>query len=238
MTHPAGLPNTPATIMEERPRASFRLYVITDRRLLRRGETLGSAVADVLAAVPAGTAAIQLREKDLGDRELLAAAEDLREVTEDFGALLFVNGRADVATAVGADGVHLGFDAPPVAAVRRAFPALQVGVSCHTLGDLESAAAEDATFATFSPVFTTSKISFRRGPGGDLEPLPPHGVDGLTDAARRSRIPLVALGGVRRDSVRFVREADVLSAACISAVFGAMDRGDAARALVQALSAQ
>lgn len=222
--------------MDERPRAPFRLYIITDRRHLRRGETLGSALAEALAAVPPGSTAVQLREKDLGDRELYALAEDLREVTEDFNALLFINGRPDIAVAVGADGVHLGFDAPPLAAVRRTFPDLQVGVSCHTLDELGAAADDDAAFATFSPVFKTSKTSFRTGANGELEPLPPHGVDGLIDAARRSRIPLVALGGVRLDSVRFVRDADVRSAACIAAVFGAMDRGDAARALVRVLA--
>lgn len=222
-------------IMEERPRAPFHLYLITDRHSLRRGETLGTAVADILAAIPTGGAAIQLREKDLPERELYMAAEELREVTSDFGARLYVNGRADVAAAVGADGVHLGSDSPPAEAIAAAWPSLELGVSCHTLTDLDRAADAHASFVTYSPIFQTSKTSFRTGPNGDLEPLPPHGIDGLLDAARRSRVPLIALGGVRPDNIGYVRAIDVRSVACISAVFSAMDRGDAAHRLLRVL---
>lgn len=231
----AGDDEGPIDIMEERPRAPFHLYVITDRHGLRRGESLATAVVEILEAVPAGTTAIQLREKDLPEQELHAAAEELREVTADFGARLYVNGRADVAAAVGADGVHLGGDAPPAAAVAAAFPGLEVGLSCHTLADLDRAADSGATFVTYSPIFQTSKTSFRLGASGDLEPLPPHGIDGLLDAARRSRLPLVALGGIRYDNVGYVRAIDVRSVACIGAVFGAMDRGEAAQRILRVL---
>lgn len=228
-------PQKTPTVMGERPRAPFALYLITDRRFLHRGETLGSAIADVLLAVPPGTVAVQLREKDLSDRDLLHNAEELREVTQDFGALLFINGRADIAVSVGADGVHLGWDAPPPRAIRDRFPGLKVGVSCHAIGELTDVTAAGADFATFSPVFQTSKSGLLASSSASLEPPQPHGLQGLTDAARRSRIPLVALGGVRIDSVRYVRDADVRSAACISAVMSAADRGAMARSLVEVL---
>ena len=74
--------------------------LVTDRRA-----TGGRDLADVVErALAAGLPAVQLREKDLPGRPLLALAERLRRLTADHGAQLFVNERLDVAHAAGADG--------------------------------------------------------------------------------------------------------------------------------------
>src|SRR6059058_4744886 len=96
------------------PSSPPRLILVTDRRATDR-----DLVAVVEAALDAGLPAVQLREKDLPGRELLALAERLRAATARAKALLLVNDRIDVALAAGADGVHLGGGSVPVAAARR-----------------------------------------------------------------------------------------------------------------------
>src|SRR3972149_12108240 len=90
--------------------------VVTDRVLCGGADGLAAAVE---AAVSGGADAVQLREKDLADGDLLALARRLREVTR--GALLVVNGPLEVAVAAGADGVHLPEGAPPVRRPREGF---------------------------------------------------------------------------------------------------------------------
>src|SRR5581483_8778867 len=103
------------------------LILVTDRRATG-GRDLLEVVA---AALDAGLPAVQLRDKDLPGRPLLALAERLRAATVRTGALLFVNDRVDVAIAVGADGVHLGHGALPAAAARRLLPG---GAGCAFSG--------------------------------------------------------------------------------------------------------
>ena len=80
-----------------------RLILVTDRRLM--GDDLPGAIALALQGAPAGTTWVQLREKDLGGRELWALASAAREVCHAAGARLLVNDRIDIALAAGADGV-------------------------------------------------------------------------------------------------------------------------------------
>src|SRR5207247_7936520 len=117
------------------PSSLPRLVLVTDRRATDR-----DLVAVVEAALDAGLPAVQLREKDLPGRPLLALAERLRAATRRTGALLFVNDRIDVAIAAGADGVHLGRGSVPVAAAPPLVRAdALLGIATHAAG---AAAAE------------------------------------------------------------------------------------------------
>jgi thiamine-phosphate pyrophosphorylase len=161
-----------------------RVHLITDRAL---AADLPGRVAAALARIPAGTAAVHLREKDLGGAALLALARALLPPCRAGGALLVVNDRLDVALAAGADGVHLpSAGVAPAEARRLLGPAALVGVSCHSAEDVARARAGGADYATFSPIWDTpSKRAFG----------PPAGLAALTAAARLG-LPLVALGGV------------------------------------------
>jgi thiamine-phosphate pyrophosphorylase len=212
----------------------FSLLLVTDRRALAPGVGLAAAVDAILGGVPAGRVAIQLREKDLACRELLIEANALREITARRGALLLVNGRLDVALACGADGLQLGWDAPPLPAVRRAFPRLLLGASCHSVDDLASAARDGADFATFSPIFETTKTGVMLTEAGAV-PLAPHGLSGLARAVAQSPVPVVALGGMHAGNVAGARAAGAAGVACIGAVLGAKDPPSAARRLLLAI---
>lgn len=180
---------------------SFRLYLITDRRLQSE---LPWAVERALSALPRGTAAVQLREKDLSGRALFELAGELRAITARHGASLFVNERADIARAVGADGVHLPGDSFSVEDARAWLgPGTMVGASCHTPGEL--ALRSGADFATISPIFPSP------GKGEAI------GLEALARAAERSALPLYALGGIEAAHIPQALSAGAFGVAAIRA---------------------
>jgi len=175
-------------------------------------------------ALDAGLPAVQLREKDLPGRTLLALAARLRKATAARGAALFVNDRLDVALAVGADGVHLGEHSFPVDVARVVLPAATIGASVHEVTD---AATSTADFVFFGPVFATpSKASF-----GD-----PQGTARLADAVRAAAAPVLAIGGIDRETAAEVRATGAHGMAVIRAILAAADPAEATRALVAAWS--
>jgi thiamine-phosphate pyrophosphorylase len=159
-----------------------RLLAISDRNLL--GVTGWSAWCASLGA--AGVPALQVREKDLDDRSRVDLARAAREALPAT-TLVVLNGRADLARAAGAQGVHLPGDGLPVAAARRVAPApWLVGRSTHSLEQVESARDEGADYVVFGPVFETPSKAGR---------LAPRGLEELA-AAARTGIPVLALGGL------------------------------------------
>jgi thiamine-phosphate pyrophosphorylase len=159
------------------------LYYITDRR-----QRHGSLVDVIESVAAAGVDWIQIREKDLPDRELYALVHAALARTRGTATRILVNGRTDVALAAGAHGVHLPSDSLSAAAVRAIAPAgFLVGVSCHNVAEAGRAAREGADFVVFGPVFDTPS---KREYG------PPAGLVELERVSRAVRIPVLALGGV------------------------------------------
>ena len=101
----------------------------------------------VSACIAGGVDVVQLRDKDLEARPLLARAAVVRDICRDAGVPFVLNDRPDLALAVGADGVHVGQDDAPVALARRIMgPDAIIGLSTHGPADLAGAAVEDVTY--------------------------------------------------------------------------------------------
>lgn len=154
----------------------------------------------------AGVAAAQLREKTASDRESERWAARAVEVVPPTTAVL-VNGRADIALAVGAAGVHLPASGLPTAAARRLLGEDGwLGRSTHQLDEVERAFAEGADYVTFGPVFVTpSKLRYG----------PPVGLEALAAAAAIGG-PVVALGGITAENAELCVEAGARGIAGIS----------------------
>lgn len=201
--------------------AAFRLYLISDRKLVPEGKSLLKTIEQTLIG---GVRALQLREKDLPPDELYRLALDLKSLAERYGASLLINDRIDVAMAVGADGVHLGEHSLPTSAARRILGNKAIiGRSTHRVEDTLQAATEGADFVTFSPIYFTPS----KAPYGE-----PQGVDALRCACAASPLPVLALGGIRQDRIREVRSAGAAGIALISALLQASDPASAARSLL------
>jgi thiamine-phosphate pyrophosphorylase len=202
----------------------FNLYLITDRKQVRR-----SSLAEAIeAALKGGIKAVQLREKDLSGRELYETALELRSLTALYGAKLFINDRTDIALAVDADGVHLGGGSMPVHAARRVLGGDKlIGVSCHDRAGALSAEENGADFITFGPVYHTPS----KAPYGD-----PVGIAALKETAGLLRIPVFALGGVKKENVPEAIASGAHGIALISAVIAAEDPGREAEELLSIVS--
>lgn len=163
------------------PTPTFDLLAISDRA------SLDIPFPEWLARLAAaGVGAVQVREKDLDDRAVLELARQARAALPP-PATVLVNGRLDLALAAGADGAHLPADGVPAAALRRRFgDGVLLGVSTHSVEEVERALHGGADYVTFGPVWPTPSKE-RYGP--------PLGIGELARAAR-IRIPVYALGGV------------------------------------------
>ena len=202
----------------------FRLYLITDRKVATKPLPVA-----VRLALEGGVRAVQLREKDLPVRELLSLAQELRSITREFGAKLFINDRVDVAMLVGADGVHLGHTSIPVEAVRKIVGArLLIGVSTHSLQEALDAQAGGADFITFGPIFDTlSKAGI----------CAPVGAAAIRKLKNEINIPVFGLGGIKSGNMLQVMSAGADGIAMISSIFAAEDIRKKAAAFDKALTA-
>jgi len=201
----------------------FALYLITDRTLCKP-KTLPATVA---AACRAGVRAVQLREKDLSPREVLALARRIQAVADRCGAQLFINDRVDIAQAVGAAGVHLTERSISVEAARAILgPRALIGVSTHSVRGAVAAEKGGADFVTFGPIFPT------RSKGPDVRAA---GLGGLKRVAERVSIPVFAIGGITPDRAAECLRAGASGIACISAVMAAPNVRSAVRAFREAM---
>jgi thiamine-phosphate pyrophosphorylase len=201
----------------------FKLYLITDRKITKM-----PLPAAVRLALKGGVRAVQVREKDLPVRELLAIAQELRRITRESKAKLFINDRVDVAIAVEADGVHLGHQSMPSEAVRKIVgKKMLIGVSTHSLAEAVNAEEAGADFITLGPIFVTpSKMQYG-------EPL---GVESIGIVKKHIRIPVFGLGGIKNANIAQIMQAGADGIAMISAIIAADDIQKAAELINRRIS--
>jgi thiamine-phosphate diphosphorylase len=203
---------------------ALRLLVITDRHIAHP-----SSVLDVVrACLAAGTPAVQLRNKGDSARELLALGHELRALTREKGALFFVNDRLDVAIATEADGIHLGPDDLPVAAVRRVSPEeFIIGRSADDPEVARAAVADGADYIGCGTVYATST----KPDAGEVI-----GLEGLRRVVEAVPVPVVGIGGITVERASDVAMAGAAGIAAIGAVMAASQPGHAAGALMTAFA--
>jgi thiamine-phosphate pyrophosphorylase len=178
------------------------------------------------AAAEAGAQIVQLREKNLADREFLRLAREVRRVTKKAGALFVVNDRPDLARLSEADGVHLGQDDLPVAAARRIIGgAALVGVSTHNVAQLRQAILDGASYVGVGPVFSSATKGF-----AELA-----GLAFVREAMAATSLPAFAIGGITAETIPALWAAGARRVAVGAAATGGADPREATAELVRAL---
>ena len=207
------------------PSVNFRLLLVTDRTQTG-GRSLPSLIRQ---AVSAGLPAVQLRERDLSTGELLPLAQEVQSITTSHAVPLIVNDRVDLVLALNLDGVHLRANSLPVPVVRRLVGSDRlIGISTHSVEEVQRANHDGADYIIFGPIFDTpSKRSFGS----------PLGLGVLADVCRDSIVPIFAIGGITSERVRDVRRAGVHGVAVIGALLTCADIGAAVCEFNNALQA-
>ncbi len=188
-----------------------RLYAIIDP-----AQAAGRSSGEIAAAlVAAGVRLIQLRDKHASSGELCVSALRVAECVRKAGGIFILNDRADVARAMDADGVHVGQDDLPVESARSLVgPGRLIGYSTHVLEQVRDADRSTADYIAFGPIFTTASKE---------NPDPVVGLEGLREARKATRKPLVAIGGITLENARAVIEAGADSVAVIRALVDTPD---------------
>jgi len=192
------------------------IYAITDRKV--SGISDHAVIAERLIRV--GIRAVQVRDKEMSDRDLLSSVERVRSVASTVRARVLVNDRVDIAR-LASVGVHLGPDDLPAADARRILGSeAVVGISTHNREAAARAFEEPSLdYVAFGPIFASRTKPVRSE----------RGVDALAEVARRKTKPLVAIGGIGVETLPAVWDAGADSAAMIGGLLSGGTLEDNAR---------
>ena len=184
-------------------------------------------LADFVAAcIQGGVDVVQLRDKKLEARPLLARARVVAEVCRTHGVPFVLNDRPDLALEAGADGVHVGQEDAPVALARRILgPDAIVGLSTHGPDDLADATSQDVTYLSAGPVEPTPTKPGRAGTGLAYASL----------ANERATVPVFVTGGVTPEKIPALVAAGVRHFVVVRYLTQAGDPGQAAHDLRHAI---
>jgi thiamine-phosphate pyrophosphorylase len=191
-----------------------RLYLCTADR-----PDLAAFLADCIAG---GVDVVQLRDKHLDARPLLARAREAAAVCRDLGVPFVLNDRPDLALDCGARGVHVGQDdAPPALARVILGPDAIVGLSTHAPAELDASASEPVDYVSVGPVAATPTKPGRPGTG----------LDYLRYAATTATRPWFVTGGVTPGTLPAMLDAGARRFVVVRWLTEAPDPASAARAL-------
>jgi thiamine-phosphate pyrophosphorylase len=200
----------------------FRLYVILD------AEVVGSEdIVEIAQKVIAGGVDIlQLRAKHWQDQRIIETGTILRNLAKKNEVLFIVNDRVDLAHAIDADGVHLGQDDTPIEKARKTLGANKIiGISTHTISQVQEALIASPDYVAIGPIFPTA--------------TKPH-VDALTTEVllgleNGNETPLVAIGGIDLDNLALILKTGIKRIATCRAIIKAEDISKATQRFKQRL---
>ncbi len=193
-----------------------KLYALVDTALTDAAEAVAEAVAR------GGAGIVQLRAKGLDQRRYLELARRVQDAARRGGALFVVNDHVAVARCLAADGIHVGQDDLPVAAVRAVVgTGCAIGVSAHTAEQAIQAQHEGADYLGLGPMFATGTKPHEPQRGPEL-------LDALRGTLDR---PSFAIGGLDAARLRVLRTRLLHGAAVAGALCRASDPQRAAAEL-------
>jgi thiazole tautomerase (transcriptional regulator TenI) len=192
------------------------VHAVTSDEVVSRPGFLERATAVMRALGPRG--ALHLRTHRLSAAEMHSLAGRLATVQAEAGCWLVINDRVDVALAAGARAIQLTSRSMSIADTLAIAPSLPVGASVHTAEQAEAAEREGAAWAVAGHVFPA-----------DSEPDPDgRGEAFIARVCERTRLPVIAIGGVKPHHVRALRRAGCWGVAVIRGIWSAPDAEAAA----------
>ncbi len=163
--------------------------------LIDGSKTIAQFESRVVRLIAASVSIIQLRDKRLSDKELLERGAKLQALTKGSSTKWIFNDRADLAVSCDADGVHLGQGDLPLAAARQIVgPDRMIGVSTHSMKQVDQAIVDGADYIGVGPVFQSQTKQFDNFIGLEL----------LSQVSRETCLPAFAIGGISLENAQQV----------------------------------
>lgn len=189
---------------------ALRLYAVTDRMWLGN-HSLGQQVEECIRG---GVTFVQLREKNISFEEYVALAKEIKQVTDRYHILYVINDEVDVAIACDSDGVHVGQRDMKAGDVRRKIGEHKIlGVSVQTVEQALDAQERGADYLGVGAVFSTSTKA-------DADAVSYETLKAICNAVS---IPVVAIGGISKDTILRLSGSGVDGVAVVSAIFAQKD---------------
>lgn len=186
------------------------LYAVTDRAWVGRQ----SLYEQIQSALQGGVTCVQLREKELNDKEFLEEAMLISDLCKEYKVPLFINDNVEVAIKCNADGIHIGQDDMEILKVREMVgDDMIIGVSVHSVKEALEAVEKGADCLGVGAVFPTSTKA-------DADVLSKKVLKDICDVVD---IPVVAIGGINKKNIDELAFTGVDGVALVSAIFGAKD---------------
>lgn len=188
------------------------LYAVTDAAWVGK-QTLMEQVKD---ALDGGITFLQLREKNLDRDAFLKEAREMAELSRQYHVPFVVNDEVEIALECGADGVHVGQDDMACQNARKLLgPDKIIGVSVHDVEEALKAQADGADYLGLGAVKATPTKT-------DAKVVEFEEIQRVCEAVS---IPVVAIGGIKKDNLMELQGSHVDGIAVVSAIFGAEDIG-------------
>jgi thiamine-phosphate pyrophosphorylase len=177
----------------------------------------------------AGANIVQLREKNLSDREIVELGKNVREWTRETGALFIMNDRPDLAVLTDADGVHVGQEELTVRHARRIVgPNRLIGVSTHNIEQARKAVEDGADYLGVGPVFSSQTKAFPELAGLEF----------VRQVAEEIRLPWYAIGGINPENLPELLSAGATRIAISHAVCSSASPGEVLGKLKECMPAR
>ncbi len=182
-------------------------YFITDSELSKNG-----IFSDVENAIEAGCKIIQYREKNKSTKEMIKEGRKLKEICNG-KAIFLIDDNIDIALAVDADGVHLGQDDMPYQYAKKLLGKGKIiGLTVHNLEEAQEAENLGVDYIGLAPIFKTGTKEDAR------DPIGPKMIEIVRD---KVKIPIVAVGGIKKENIKDVIEAGADSIVSIYSILKA-----------------
>lgn len=196
------------------------LYAVTNNKLKSK-QTL---IEQVESALKGGVTCVQLREKDLDDASFLAEAIEMKKLCEKYGVPLIINDNVDIAIKSGANGIHVGQSDMEVSEVRKLVgDNMIIGVSAHTVEEAKEAETGGADYLGVGAIYpTTTKQDATYVSLNELKRI-----------CNSVKIPVVAIGGIDKNTISKLYGTGVDGVAMVSAIFAADDIEQECRRLLR-----
>ena len=190
--------------------ADYTLYLVTDRSIMTT-KKLETAVEQ---AILGGCTVVQLREKDCSSLDFFHHAIKIKEVTDKYQVPLIINDRIDIALAVDAAGVHIGQDDMPARVARRLIGDKKIlGVSASNFEQAMKAYKDGADYLGIGAMYTTDTKTDAKLTS----------IDELMKIRKQIPLPIVVIGGIKKENASQFIDIGVDGLAVVSAVISQVD---------------